>query len=106
DEWLSLQVEEGAVEIFQIVESFLLEQRRAAVLEELTMLTKKEEDYRRSRGYFSILSQDDDNEQYIYRLSVLKKFSSSVLFLTADITPEGQTIEHMLYAFAAGVSMI
>lgn len=106
DEWISLQLEESAVELYQIADSYLKEERKDRIQRELQELVESEYEHRRSHGYDSILRPDDDNESYIYRLSVLKKFTSSVLFLNTDMNAEGETLEHVLFALAAGVSMI
>ncbi|RLT37998.1 MAG: hypothetical protein DWI57_12840 [Chloroflexi bacterium] len=47
-----------------------------------------------------------DNEEYLFRASALKKFTSSVLYLSASVEPEGRTLEQLLFAAVAGVSMV
>ncbi|OUC09364.1 hypothetical protein RY27_03310, partial [Litorilinea aerophila] len=41
-----------------------------------------------------------------FRTSILKKYTSSVLWLSTSVKREGTTLEHVLYALAAGVSMV
>jgi hypothetical protein len=45
-------------------------------------------------------------ESYVRRISALKKFTSSVLWLSTRVKREGALLQHALYAFAAGVSMV
>ena len=45
------------------------------------------------------------DHELLERLSLLKKYSSEVLFLRTDRKPEGKTIEHLALAGAAGLAM-
>lgn len=89
-------------------------------------------DHRRRQGYQSILvnqakpnkfyqihsphrgsasgdpqrAAQDGNERYLHHLSLLKKYTSSVLYLATSLENEGETVEHLLFAIAAGISMI
>src|SRR5690606_5189565 len=46
------------------------------------------------------------NEAFLFRSSVLKKFTSSVLYLSLAVKREGTALEHILSAVAAGLSMV
>ena len=64
-----------------------------------------ETEHRRAQNYPSVLSKQT-TEDYLLRLSALKKFTSSVLWLTTSTRREGTTLEQILFATAAGVSMV
>ena len=106
DESLSLLVEEGAAEMFLVVDSYFKKQERDEFKAALQKLALQESKYRRSRGYESILKLDGDNETYLSQASRLKKYASSVLFLDIAIEPEGTYLVQLLYALAAGLSMV
>jgi hypothetical protein len=106
DESLSLLIEENAVEMFQIVETYLKKGDRIDFKQKLSDLVKVETDHRKSRGYASVLKEGDDNEAYTFRASVLKKYASSVLYLSTATRREGVELEHILFSIAAGLSMV
>jgi hypothetical protein len=72
---------------------------------QLRQRAQAEIDYRRGHGYPSVLGQQN-SEELLQRLSVLKKYTSSVLWLSTSTRREGGTLEQVLFASAAGVSMI
>lgn len=106
DEALSLLVEESAVEMFRIVEAYMKKSEKGELKQRLSKLVENEIKHRRVYGYRAILNETTDNEEYSFRASVLKKFAASVLFLSSDFHREGTTLEHLLYALAAGISMV
>ncbi|MEM7348218.1 MAG: hypothetical protein AAF485_28645, partial [Chloroflexota bacterium] len=106
DESLSLLIEESAIDMFQIVEAYLKKSDRIDFKQQLNELVKQETKHRRAHGYGSILSKDSDNEAYIFRSSVLKKYAASVLYLSTAVKREGWGLEQILFAIAAGLAMI
>ncbi|MBI1878376.1 MAG: hypothetical protein HYR94_09150 [Chloroflexi bacterium] len=106
NESLSLLIEESAVEMFQIVEAYLKKGDKVDYKQKLSEWVESETKHRRSQGYRSVLKEGDDNEEYIYRVSVLKKYASSVLYLSTAIRREGASLEQFLFALAAGLSMV
>jgi len=106
DESISLLIEENAVEMFQIVEAYLKKSDKIDFKQKLSDLVKAEMEHRKSRGYPSVLKEGDDNEAYTFRASVLKKYASSVLYLSTATRREGVELEHFLFAMAAGLSMV
>lgn len=106
DESLSLLVEESATEMFQVVERYLKGKERDHFLHKLSDRVKAETEHRRAYGYPSILREGDDNEAYLFRVSALKKYASSVLYLANAVKREGTALEHFLFSLAAGLSMI
>lgn len=106
DESISILIEESAVEMFQIVDEYLKKTNREDYKIALSELTARETKYRKTRGYESILEEGSDNEIYLYRASILKKYASSVLFLNTDVQPDGQFWEQLILSLAAGLAMI
>ena len=53
----------------------------------------------------SIPKEGSDNEEYLYRESVLKKIMASILFLRTSVKREGVFLEQMLFGLAAGLAM-
>ena len=49
--------------------------------------------------------ESSDNEEYLYRESVLKKIMASILFLRTSVKREGVLLEQMLFGLAAGLAM-
>ncbi len=106
DESISLLLEESAIEMFQIVEDYSKKSQRGNYKQQLNALVKDETKHRRYLGYPSILRADSDNEEYSFRSSILKKYAASVLYLSTTVQREGVELEHLLFAVAAGISMI
>lgn len=106
DESISVLIEEGAVEMFQIVSTQLAGAQRRAFLSHLEKMIADETAYRLLHQYDSILRVEEENEQYAFRASVLKKYAASVLHLQTAVSREGRTAQQLLFALAAGVSMI
>lgn len=106
DESISILVEEGLLELFQIVEAYSKKSNRPDFRMRISDRVEGETKHRRHHGYFSLLNMSDENETYLYRASVLKKYASSVLFLSADISKDGKRLTHLTNAAAAGIAMI
>ena len=106
DESISILVEEGLIELFEIVENYSKKSNRPDFSLRISDRVEQESKHRRQHGYFSLLNELDENETYLYRASVLKKYAASVLFLSADITKDGQRLTHLSNALAAGIAMI
>ena len=106
DESISILFEEGLVELVKIVDSYSKKSAKPDFKMRILERIKAETKHRRHFGYESILHDDDDNEIYLYRASVLKKHAASVLFLRVDIQPDGQSWTHISQAIAAGIAMI
>ena len=92
--------------MFQIVDEYLKKTNREDYKLALSELTVRETKYRKTRGYESILVEGSDNETYMYRASILKKYASSVLYLNTDVKPDGQYLEQIILSLAAGIAMI
>lgn len=103
DELMSVQAERGATELFT---ALLTHKKAAASRKKLSAFAEAEAAYRKRQEYLTILAPDSDNETFATRLSILKKSVASVLHLESNTKKEGQNIEHMLSAVAAGISMV
>lgn len=69
-------------------------------------LIEQELSYRRQRHYQSIPDEKSDNEKLVFRKSVLKKYMSSVLFLSTRTEQAGAMMEQVVFGVAAGLAMI
>jgi len=106
DEYISLLIEESATELFKTVSQHFDKANQSKSLNDLNQIVEMERSHRMAHGYDSILKAGDANEVYAFRASVLKKYVSSILHLSTNAQREGQGIEQILMAIAAGVSMI
>lgn len=105
DEAISVLIEDFLLQLHELGEQWLQGSSRMAFQQDVRRRMEAELDYRRRRRYPSALSEED-GEALLHRLSALKKFTSSVLWLSTTTRREGSTWEQVLFASAAGVSMI
>jgi len=75
---------------------------RAKLLE----LIKREIEYKTSKELPVVTDNSNNNEELLYRRSVLKKFIESYLFLNTRIKKEGALAEQLIYSLAAGIAMM
>ncbi len=101
DEFISLSIEGFTYELLEGLKG-----RYEVYTKELIALIKDEIVYRKEQGFPSIPDKNSDNETYLFRKGVLKKFASSVLFLDTHHEKEGKLIEQLFYSFAAGLAMV
>lgn len=106
DEYVSLLLEENTTELYIFVDRYFDGEKKANYLKRLNKVIERETSYRLERGYGSVIKVGAENENYAFRGSVLKKFVGSVLHLSIDSQREGRGLEQILYAMAAGISMI
>lgn len=106
DESISLLVEERFLKAFQLVEQGIRDQAIRQDLRQKLRCAIEQETQRRLTYSSGSVVQAENDEEFLFRSSVLKKFTSSVLYLAIAVQQEGKTLEHLLYAFAAGISMI
>lgn len=104
DEYISLLIEQYAFKAIDILDH--RNNGHADWIAALKGMVRAENAYRRDNGYPSLVLDDADNEIFLYRSSVLKKYMGSILFLSVQRQAEVKLIEHALYAIAAGISMI
>ena len=66
-----------------------------------------EHTYREQQGYLSVKADDiHGNEDFVFRASLLKKFSESDLYLNATKRKNTFLVEQILYSLAAGAAMV
>lgn len=105
DEALSLVIEENLLEAMTLAATHPHTAIQQTTKAQIANYVRREIDYRRHCGYGSILEFEGDNEQYLHRISALKKYTSSVLYLGASVSREGATAEQLLFALVAGIAM-
>jgi hypothetical protein len=98
-------IEDFLLQMHELAEQCLDQPERAHWQHRLRQRAQAEVDYRRRRGYPSVLGPQN-SEELLLRHSALKKYTSSVLWLSTSTRREGGTLEQVLFATAAGVSMI
>ena len=105
DESISILIEDLLLRIYQLAPTWLPATELAGQQAALADRIRAESDYRTEQGYPSVLTKDT-RESYLRRVSALKKFTSSVLWLSTSTRREGTTLEQVLFAIAAGVAMV
>ncbi len=105
DESISILIEDLLLRVHQLAHAWLSPPQLVTWQTTLIARVRAEIDYRTAQGYPSVL-QKATRESYMRRVSALKKFTSSVLWLATSTRREGTTWEQVLFAGAAGISMI
>jgi hypothetical protein len=105
DESISILVEDLLLRVHQLAHAWLSPPLLVKWQMALVARIRAEVDYRTAQGYPSVLRKAT-RESYMRRVSALKKFTSSVLWLSTNTRREGTTLEHILFAGVAGVSMV
>jgi hypothetical protein len=105
DESISVLIEDWLLQLHELCEQWLDQTERLHWQRRLRQRAQMEVDYRRRRGYPSVLGPQN-SEELLLRLSALKKYTSSVLWLSTSTQREGGTLEQVLFATAAGISMV
>lgn len=103
DEFLSLYNEINffrLIEFLETVEGTTFSQLKARILK----LVKNECEFRKNNHYI-LVTPEDDNEKFIYRRNLLKKFIGSALFLKTRKDGEGKLLEQIFMGLAAGFAM-
>lgn len=105
DEYLSLLIESVCFRLVDLFEDNKVKLSKEQI-DSLYQILNFEKNYRIREGYSSVPVPNEDNEEYVYRRSVLKKFASSVLYLNTKYVREGRILEQLLYSIAAGIAMV
>lgn len=100
DEYLSLTAESYALHLLDALPGLGpdLRTRVAAVAAD-------EKTYRAACNYRSVAREDSANEEFVYRNSLLKKFVASAQYLQIHREDARTSVEHAVFAVAAGLSM-
>jgi len=105
DESISILIEDILLRIYQLAGAWLSPPLLLKWQSILVARVRQEIDYRSAQDYPSVLRKET-RENYLRRVSALKKFTSSVLWLSTNTRREGTTLEQVLFAVVAGVSMV
>ncbi len=105
DESMSLLVEEALLKHHEQASLWLPSELRDLWRERLATKIRSEIAHRQEQRYPSVLTKQSQDD-YLLRVSALKKFTSSVLWLPTNVRREGTTWEQVLFSIAAGVSMV
>ena len=105
DEYISHLVESYTYELLEMIKRIDLKGKNS-IIRELLGLIKNELHYRKVNQYRSIPSLKGNNEELIFRKSVLKKFIESILFLKTRTEREGKLLEQFTFSLASGLAMI
>jgi len=74
---------------------------------ELLDLIREEIVYKKEKGYLIVEKKDKkNNQELVFRQSMLKKYAESDLFLDVKKRKDGVWVEQILFSLAAGLSMI
>jgi hypothetical protein len=106
DEYLSLGLEQFLRMAVADMEHAPRVGEWAAVRRELMGAVLREEGQRRAAGIPSVLDPAGDNEEYMHRAGMLKKFCTQALFLLLRRTGGKRNLEEALFALAAGLAMV
>ncbi len=105
DEYLSLLIESYTYELLECIHKLDFPEKEAYTTR-LFELISHELKYREQNHYPSIPDTHSTNEEFIFRTGVLKKYMGSVLFLRTRVKQEGELLEQIIFALAAGIAMI
>ncbi len=105
DESMSLLIEEALLKLHEQAGLWLPADERSGWRDRLAAQIHSEIAHRQEHGYPSVLTKQTQDD-YLLRVSALKKFTSSVLWLPTSLRREGTTWEQVLFSLAAGISMV
>lgn len=106
DEYLSLSLEQFFRMVVARMELLPHDETWGELRRGLLNSVLAEERYRVSLGLTSVLSLTGDNEEYMHRMGMLKKFCMQALFLSTHPTQTRAKVEELLLALAAGGAMM
>jgi hypothetical protein len=107
DEYLSLTCEYHTTFLLDGVSAYTDEVQDLKEVRQKTVdFVLMEQNYRKQRGYKSVLTPGVENDHFVYRRGKLKKFVSSVLFLDTHRERELLGVSAVIAALAAGVAML
>ncbi|MCP4401413.1 MAG: hypothetical protein GY801_29450 [bacterium] len=105
DEYLSLLIELYTYELLEEMANKHFP-TKDKYIGKLLNLIQHELEYRKANNYPSAPDADSQNEEFIFRSGVLKKYMGNVLFLDTHFQREGEVLEQIIFAAAAGVAML
>ncbi|MBN1251575.1 MAG: hypothetical protein JXR51_04640 [Bacteroidales bacterium] len=103
DEYLGNLIEKYT---FRLLRFLRTKTYKAELKIRLIDLIKSEIEYKKVKNLPVATDNYNNNEELLYRRSVLKKFIESKLFLNTRVKEEGKLAEQIIYSIAAGIAMI
>ena len=104
DEYISLLTESYTFSLIEEIKEKNIPDKEK-IIESLLQLIKEEIEWRKEHEYKSIASKNSNNEVFLFRNSVLKKYMSNVLFLNTRLGHEAGITEQLIYGLTAGIAM-
>jgi len=104
DEYLSLTLNKYKYRFVFFLEKSNIT-NRAVYKKEVVDSLHSEILYRQANKYPSVPQKNSDNEEMVYRESVLKKVMGSALFLRTSMRRDGIYLEQIVFGIAAGIAM-
>lgn len=106
DEFISNIVEQHMGRIIKLLHPQELH-GESSLLPAITHLLESEQMYRQQRGFLNVEGDsEDDNRQFVYRASQLKKYIESNLYLPTHKRSNTVFLEQVAFSVAAGISMV
>jgi len=110
DEYLSLLIEKEFTPTYAILKPFVNDPDLVGLGEKIADQVISEQNYRRGSGYVTVLDAESGKtkrarENYSHRVSLLKKFVSSILHLKTTEKESSMRARQVGYAIAAGIAM-
>jgi len=100
DEFLSLSAESFALHLLEDLPGEMAETR-----DRMAQLARDEIAFRQGRGYRSVVRPEGDNEEFVHRHALLKKYVAGALYLGLQHQSARAPAEHLFFALAAGIAM-
>jgi len=104
DEYLSLTINKYKYRFVFFLEKSNIP-NKALYKKEIVDSVRAEILYRDASKYPSVPQKNSDNEEMVYRESVLKKVMGSALFLRTSMRRDGIYLEQIVFGIAAGIAM-
>ena len=100
DEYISLTTDKMLFYLFNLL-------KQEKVSKSIEKIMRGEAEYRKSMDYQGVLhsGKSSEAERVIYRESILKKWSQTVLYMSTEETGTNQKIGHILASIAAATAM-
>ncbi|MFC1582190.1 hypothetical protein ACFL4W_01495 [Planctomycetota bacterium] len=105
DEYTSHLIEAYTFSLLEFLKSSEID-IQGSLCSKLLDLVNSELNYRKEETYQSIPAKESDNEELLFRKSVLKKYIENVLFLNVRRQKEGRVAEQVFFSVAAGLAML
>lgn len=104
DEAMSLLAEQTLLDLYQALDESECSDNSEGLRSRIREFAAGEHEHR-SALRDSVGAPPMAEEELLDRLSLLKKYSSQVLYLRTERKPEGKAVEHLVLAIAAGLAM-